>query len=92
MVFSLSYIMLPIGAKGHMCCTLTCANSSGARQCEERHKQFAALHKFPPTLPKIWVQVAEKRFLRNQWCCPLKKKKIKKINIQHLNAKELVID
>jgi hypothetical protein len=48
-VFSLPYIILPIGAKGlkrHtvMCCTLSSANTLGAKQCTTLHKKLAALH------------------------------------------------
>jgi hypothetical protein len=44
-------------------CTLSGASTIGARQCAAHHKQFAALYQFPSTLPIIWAQVAEKRFL-----------------------------
>jgi hypothetical protein len=48
-VFCLPDLILPIGAKGlqrhtMMCCTLSSANTIGAKQCAALHKQFAALH------------------------------------------------
>ncbi len=54
--------MLLIGAEGLYCCTHSNASNIGARQCAALHKQFAAHHQFPPTLPVIWAQVTEKHF------------------------------
>jgi hypothetical protein len=71
-----------------MRCTLSSANTFGAKQCTALHKKLAALHLFFPTLPIIWALAAEKRFLQNPTWCPFKIK----INIQHHSTKALAID
>jgi hypothetical protein len=84
-------IILPIGAKGLRCHTVYAAHSlapalSVLDNVQHSTNKFAALNKFPPTLPIIWAQVAEKHFLRNSGGCPFKKKFFL---IQRLNTNAL---
>jgi hypothetical protein len=67
-VFSLSYIILQIGAEVLERHTVLCCTHSSIStvlltlECAVLHKQFAVLHQFPPTLSIIWAQVAEKHY------------------------------
>jgi hypothetical protein len=58
-----------------MCHIFSSANTFGAKQFTALHKELVALHKFSPTLPKIWAVVAEKGILQNPTWCPFKIKK-----------------
>jgi hypothetical protein len=51
-----------------------CTAHFGARESAALHKNVAALHQFPPILPIILAQVAEKRFKEIQDDLPLKLK------------------